>query len=225
MFSGIIAGTGKLTLLRQGNETRVRVEAEMLRESKQGESVAVDGVCLTVIDNGTGWFAAVVSPETLARTTLGERAAGGSAGGMRVNLERSVRLGERLGGHLVQGHVDGIGIVEGVRPEGSGRRIRVTLPADLEDCVVMKGSIAIDGVSLTIAGRGPRWFEVAIIPETLSVTRMDEYRSGTPVNLEVDVLGRYVVEYLKRRETAPAAPITREYLARRGFDGRDEEAH
>jgi len=220
MFTGIVEGTGRLIRRqRRGDETRLRVGARFAAALRRGDSVAVDGVCLTVTARGRGWFEAVVSPETLARTTLGVRGVG-----ERLNLERPVRLGDRLGGHLVQGHVDGVGIVESVRREGSGTRARVAFPPELGDLIVMKGSVAVDGVSLTVASRHDAAFDVALIPETLKVTRLGDYAPGTPVNLEVDMLGRYVIEYLReqhsggRSDAAPA--VTREQLARHGFAGR-----
>jgi len=215
MFTGLVETTGRVAgLERSAGEARLRVEAPFAAELERGESVAVDGVCLTATGTSGGGFEAIVSPETLRRTTLGLKAAGD-----RVNLERALRLGDRLGGHLVQGHVDGVGVVESVLPEGSGSRVRVRFPADLADCVVLKGSIAVDGVSLTVASREGLGFEVALIPETLAVTRLGEYAPGTPVNLEVDMMGRYVVEYLKGRQAAgrPDPAVTREHLVRHGF--------
>lgn len=220
MFTGLVEGTGTATMRRAGGgETRIRIEARFVEQLEHGSSMAVDGVCLTVVESGPGWFEAVVSPETLSRTTLGRQ--GGDA---RVNLERPLRLGDRLGGHIVQGHVDGIGVVRAVIPEGTGSRVRIELPDDLEDCVVLKGSIAVDGVSLTVAARDRGWFEVALIPETLEATGMSDYRPGARVNIEVDVLGRYVVEYMKRRGDEPAATVSRELLDRFRSGGKDEEA-
>ena len=139
-----------------------------------------------------------------------------------MNLERAIRLGDHLGGHLMLGHVDDIGVVESVLPEGTGARVRIRFPADLDDLIVMKGSIAVDGTSLTVAARGDRWFEVALIPETMRATRARAYRPGEPVNLEVDMMGRYVVESVRRRRGHdPAAPVTREHLTRHGFGGRE----
>ena len=218
MFTGIVVGTGTVEDRRvEGGETRLRVRVPFEETIGRGESVAVDGVCLTAVRSGPGWFEAVVSPETLERTTLALRVAGD-----RLNLERPLRLVDRLSGHLVQGHVDRVGVVEWVRAEGSGRRVRIRFPPDLRDLIVLKGSIAVDGVSLTVAGRSEGCFEVALIPETLALTRLDEYRSGTPVNLEVDMLGRFVVEYLRSRESDTPALVTREHLARHGFGGRGE---
>ncbi len=219
MFTGIVEGTGRLVRLqRRQDEARLRIGTRFAAGLRRGDSVAVDGVCLTVTARGRGWFEAVVSPETLSRTTIGLRAAGD-----RVNLERPVRLGDRLGGHLVQGHVDGVGIVEQVGREGSGTRVRIAFPPDLGAFIVMKGSIAIDGVSLTVAARHAAAIDVALIPETLKVTRLGDYAPGTTVNLEVDMLGRYVIEYLRQLQAGgptAAAAVTREHLARHGFAGR-----
>lgn len=220
MFTGLVETTGRVAgFERSGEEARLRVEAPFAGDLRRGESVAVDGVCLTASRRGGRWFEAIVSPETLGRTTLGLKSAGD-----RVNLERALRLGDRLGGHLVQGHVDGVGVVESVRPEGSGSRLAIGFPADLAECIVLKGSIAVDGVSLTVASRGDLSFEVALIPETLAVTRLGDSACGLPVNLEVDMMGRYVVEYLKGRrpDGGPHPAVTREHLVRHGFIREDQ---
>jgi len=220
MFTGIVEGMGRVDgRNRTAGELRLRVRAPFLGSPRRGESIAVDGVCLTATRSGRGWFEAGVSPESLSRTTLALREKGD-----KVNLERPLRAGDRLGGHLMQGHVDDVGLIEAVRPEGSGRRARVGFPRSLGEYIVMKGSIAIDGVSLTVAALGDAWLEVALIPETLEVTRAGSYAPGTPVNLEVDMMGRYVVECVKRRGEAvdPAVPVTRELLTRHGFIGRGE---
>ncbi len=219
MFTGLVETTGRVERLEtRADEVRLRIMAPFAAEIERGESVAVDGVCLTAVERGATWFEAVVSPETLSRTTLGLRAPGD-----RVNLERALRPGDRLGGHIVQGHVDGVGVVESVKPEGSGRRVSVRFPGDLDDFIVMKGSIAVDGVSLTVAARGARNFEAALIPETIEVTRLGDYAPGTAVNLEVDMMARYVVEYLRNHvaggRAAPA--VTREHLARHGFERKE----
>jgi len=220
MFTGLVETTGRVAGIdRTADEVRLRVEAPFAGKLHRGESVAVDGVCLTAVRKSGRWFEAIVSPETLARTTLGLKAAGD-----RVNLERALRLGDRLGGHLVQGHVDGVGVVESVHREGSGSRLEIGFPAALSECIVLKGSIAVDGVSLTVASRGDRSFEVALVPETLAVTHLRDRAAGTPVNLEVDMMGRYVVEYLKERRpggrSQPA--VTREHLVRHGFMREDQ---
>src|SRR5207249_11221758 len=144
-----------------------------------GESIAVSGACLTVAAKGRGWFGVRAVGTTLERTRLGSLHPGD-----RVNLERALRAGDRLGGHIVQGHVDGVGVVEAMRPEGTGARTRVRFPAGLSDCIVTKGSIAVDGVSLTVADVRGRCCEVALIPETLASTRLREYAPGTAVNLD-----------------------------------------
>jgi len=213
MFTGLVECTGTIrTLRRRGEEVDLRVGAPIANRLRRGQSVAVDGVCLTVTGRGRGTFSAVVSPQTLSCTTIGMRSAGD-----RVNLERPLRLGDPLGGHLVQGHVDGVGMVEAVRREGTGRRVRIAFPGGLSDCIVTRGSIAVEGVSLTIAERDDRTFQVALIPETLRATRLVEWRSGTPVNLEVDMLGRYVVEMFRTGRPSDTAPLTREFLARHGY--------
>jgi riboflavin synthase len=214
MFTGIIEERGVIARRDGGpEEVRLKVEIGWDEVPGRGESIAVDGVCLTVVAAGAGWFEALVSPETIGRTTLGERAPGD-----RVNLERALRLGDRLGGHIVQGHVDAVGRVAEVLPEGSGARMRLAFPGDLRPYIAMKGSIAVDGVSLTVAALGAGTFDVALIPETLSRTGLGSRRAGDAVNLEVDVLGRYVVEALRARDVAGgASPVTREMLVSHGF--------
>jgi riboflavin synthase len=152
-----------------------------------GESVAVSGVCLTVAGAGPGWFAADASPETLRRTTLGRLRAGSP-----VNLERALRLSDRLGGHLVLGHVDGVSRVSAVRPAGAFTVMRLSLPGALAAEVAEKGSVAIDGVSLTVSALGADWFEVTLVPATLDGTTMGSRRPGDEVNFETDVIAKYV---------------------------------
>jgi riboflavin synthase alpha subunit len=213
MFTGLVEGTGRIaTLERRGAEVALRVRARLAAALRRGQSIAVDGVCLTVAARSKHGFEAVVSPQTLSCTTIGLRRAGD-----RVNLERPLRIGDPLGGHLVQGHVDGVGIVESVRPEGSGTRVRIAFPPALSDCIIPKGSIAVDGVSLTVAERDARAFQVALIPETLRVTGLAAWRAGTPVNLEVDMLGRYVVEMFRSRRAGGGRALTRAFLARQGY--------
>jgi riboflavin synthase len=206
MFTGIVEGTGTVAAMRHPpageGAARLEVEAPWLAgELAVGDSVAVDGCCLTVVARSAGGFAADVVAETLRRTALGRLAAG-----TRVNLERPLALGGRLGGHLVQGHVDGIGRVLEVRRapgesggalsappvDRGGQEVRVDLPDDLARYVVEKGSIAVDGVSLTVAGIGQGWFAVALVPHTLAATTLGERAPGDPLNLEVDVVAKYV---------------------------------
>ena len=191
MFTGIVEGTGTVAALAaavDGSGARLQVEAPWLvGQLRPGESVAVNGCCLTVAEATAAGFAADLVAETLRRTALG-----GLAIGARVNLERPLALGGRLGGHLVQGHVDGLARVLDRRPVGDGEEVRIELPPDLERYVVEKGSIAVDGVSLTVAGVGPGWFTVALVPHTLAVTTLGDRRPGDPVQLEVDVVAKYV---------------------------------
>jgi riboflavin synthase len=191
MFTGIVEGTGTVAALEVaagGGGARLAVDAPWLAgQLALGESVAVNGCCVTVAEATPAGFAADLVAETLRRTALGTLTPGA-----RVNLERPLALGGRLGGHLVQGHVDGVARVLERTPAGDGEEIRVELPADLERYVVEKGSIAVDGVSLTVAAVGPGWFEVALVPHTLAVTTLGGRRPGDPVQLEVDVVAKYI---------------------------------
>jgi riboflavin synthase len=191
MFTGIVEGTGTVVALAVaagGDGARLEVEAPWpAGDLRLGESVAVNGCCLTVAAPAAAGFVADLVAETLRRTALG-----GLAVGARVNLERPMALGGRLGGHLVQGHVDGVARILDRTPVELGEEVRVELPPDLERYVVEKGSIAVDGVSLTVAGVGPGWFAVALVPHTLEVTTLGDRRPGDPVQLEVDVVAKYV---------------------------------
>jgi len=188
MFTGLVEALGVVRRLEaRPLGRRVEIEAPFAAEIAVGDSIAVDGCCLTAVAANDVAFEVETVPETLARTTLGTLRRE-----QTVNLERAVRLGDRLDGHLVQGHVDAVGIVRAVSAEGSGRRIHVELPNALAPFVAEKGSIAIDGVSLTVAAASLDAFEVALIPHTLERTIARGYRPGTRVNLEVDVLARYI---------------------------------
>lgn len=188
MFTGLVADTGTIrTLERDGDGVRLTVETDLAGELAQGDSVAVNGVCLTARDPGDGAFRADVMAETLRRSSLGPLAEGDT-----VNLELPLRAGDRLGGHVVQGHVDGTGTVDSLAEDGFSRRVRVAAPPDLLRYVVEKGSIAVDGVSLTVAEVDDDGFVVALIPETLERTTLDEASRGSRVNLEIDIVARYV---------------------------------
>jgi riboflavin synthase len=194
MFTGIIEERGEIVASEpSGDGVRLTVRAPLaVSDARQGDSIAVSGVCLTVIDQGADWFTADVMRQTLDMSTLG-----GFAVGTPVNLERALAAHTRLGGHIVQGHVDGTGEVVEVRPGAQWRVLRVSLPADLAALVVDKGSITVDGVSLTVsavsdAGGPGHWFEVSLIPETLAVTTLGERSAGDLVNLETDILARHV---------------------------------
>jgi len=189
VFSGLVWAVGTIRgFRRQGSGAALDVECALGGEPLGvGESVAVSGACLTVARVVPRGFAADVSPETLARTTLGR-----AAPGARVNLERAMRLSDRLGGHLVLGHVDATVRVLAVRPAGEFTVVRLALPPAQAKEVAEKGSVAVDGVSLTVAAVGADWFEVAAIPVTLAATTLGERRRGDEVNLETDVLAKYV---------------------------------
>ncbi len=194
MFTGIVEEIGRITATEAaGDGIRLTVHAPAAAsDAAHGDSIAVSGVCLTVTGRGDDWFAADVMRQTLDMSTLDDVAAG-----RRVNLERALTAHARLGGHIVQGHIDGTGTVLQVRPGDQWRVLRINVPADLADLVVDKGSIAVDGVSLTVsaasaAGDPEPWFEVSLIPETLASTTLGERAPGERVNLETDILARHV---------------------------------
>jgi riboflavin synthase len=214
MFTGIVTdmGTVERVLPRQGGVRLVlRPGSTPVDELVPGESIACSGTCLTVVERGAGLVSFDAVPETLARTTLG-----GWRTGTRVNLERSLALGDRLGGHLVQGHVDGVGEVLARTPEGQGVRLGISLPPAIAPLVAEKGSIAVDGVSLTVARAGRDRFEVALIPETLARTSLGEAGPGTRVNLEADVVARHVA---RLHEFAGPGGFDAESLRRWGYGG------
>ena len=191
MFTGLVREVGTVAAMAGG---RLTLEApETARGAEVGDSVAVDGVCLTVVsrDGSSLGFDAV--PETLARTSLGRLGPGA-----HVNLETALRAGDALGGHYVQGHVDGVGTVRNVEPEGDGRRVAFDAPPELLRYVVEKGSIAVQGTSLTVAAVDDDGFEVALIPHTLDATTLGGLTPGDSVNLETDVLAKYVEKLLPR---------------------------
>jgi riboflavin synthase len=190
MFTGIVEELGRVrAVVPHEGGARVEFEArDVLDDAQLGASIAVNGCCLTVVDLGDGWWAADAVTETLGRTALGTLGAGDP-----VNLERPVRVGDRLGGHVVQGHVDGVGTIRSRAPLPDGSTmVRFDAPASLLHYVVEKGSITVDGVSLTVAGLHRDGFDVAVIPHTLAVTTLGTKTPGASVNLEVDVLAKYV---------------------------------
>ncbi len=206
MFTGIVEELGRVESLEPaGDDVRLTVHGPLVTsDAAHGDSIAVNGVCLTVVDLGAtgttsetrpgeraGSFTADVMPETLAHSSLGALRPGSP-----VNLERAVRVDGRLGGHIVQGHVDGVGTVAHRTPGDRWEVVRVEIPADLTRYVVHKGSITLDGVSLTVSAVGPDWLEVSLIPETLARTTLGTAAVGTPVNVEVDVLAKYTEKLL-----------------------------
>ncbi len=203
MFTGIVEELGVVTAVEQlADAARVTVRGPLVTsDARHGESIAVNGVCLTVVDTGDGIFSADVMAETLRRSSLA-----GVAPGTPVNLERAVRVSDRLGGHLVQGHVDGTAEVLQISPDTHWTVVRLSLPEDLARYVVEKGSITVDGVSLTVSAVAEGWFEVSLIPTTLSATTLGARAVGDAVNLEVDVMAKYVEKLLLAGVRPAAAP-------------------
>jgi riboflavin synthase len=188
MFTGLIQDVGRVESVERGSDgARIRVSTSLAAEIGSGDSVAVDGACLTATAVDAGGFEAEAMNQTLALTSLG-----GLEPGDRVNLEPALRASDRLGGHVVQGHVDGIGEVIEVADDGFARRLRVALAPELLRYAVARGSIALDGVSLTIADLGDSWAEVSLIPETLERTNLGEAAIGRRLNVECDVIAKYV---------------------------------
>jgi riboflavin synthase len=202
MFTGLIEEMGSVVELVETNgAARLRISAPITAaDAKHGDSISVNGVCLTVVEQGADWFVADVMAETLRASVIGSIAQGD-----RVNLERAALANSRLGGHIVQGHVDGSATLLS-REEGSAWRVlRFTLPADLAPLVANKGSITVSGVSLTVSAVSPaaeveQWFEVSLIPETLAATTLGTLEVGQPVNLETDILARHVERLLSFTE-------------------------
>jgi riboflavin synthase len=182
MFTGLVREVGRVASFEDG---RLRIESQLA--AAIGDSVSINGCCLTVVDGDRRTLAFDAVPETLARTTLGRLEPGAG-----VNLEPAIRAGEPLGGHYVQGHVDGVGSVRSVESEGDGKRVWFDAPGDVLRYCVEKGSVSVDGVSLTIAGLDENGFAVALVPHTLSVTTLGALEPGNQVNLEADVLAKYV---------------------------------
>jgi riboflavin synthase len=201
MFTGLVEATGEVrSVAPVPGGLRIQVAAPVARELGQGDSVAVDGVCLTVVGADAETFHADVSPQTARVTTLGAVRAGSV-----VNLERPLRADARLGGHFVQGHVDGTGLVEELRPEGESFWLTVGFPGALAPFIVPRGSIAVNGISLTVAGVDEGRFHVQVIPYTWRHTNLRHAAAGGPVNLECDILGKYVARALELRRADGAA--------------------
>lgn len=194
MFTGLIQAVGTIAAMEPSSRgARLRIETALATELREGDSVGVSGVCLTAVDARQGAFSAQVMNETLERTALGALSAGA-----RVNLELPLRAGDRLGGHIVQGHVDAVGTVAGVSDDGLARLLSVQAPRALLRYVVEKGSIAVDGVSLTVAASDTTSFTVSLIPETLQRTTLGRVEPGDKVNLEVDVLAKYMEKMVRK---------------------------
>ncbi|SFY44377.1 riboflavin synthase [Streptomyces atratus] len=203
MFTGIVEELGEVTAVEKlGDASRFRLRGRVVTEgARHGDSIAVNGVCLTVVDLGDGEFTADVMAETLNRSSLGALDTGS-----RVNLERPMAVGGRLGGHIVQGHVDGTGRIVERRISENWEIVKVSLPAELARYVVEKGSITVDGVSLTVVEAGPDYFTISLIPTTLALTTLGIKEPGDPVNLEVDVIAKYVERLLGHPAQEPEEP-------------------
>jgi riboflavin synthase len=188
VFTGLIEDIGTVAELERGDEgARLRIASHLGSEMKAGDSVSVNGVCLTAAEADLAGFTAEAMNQTLDVTSLGELRSGD-----RVNLELAVRVGDRLGGHLVQGHVDGTAEVTEAEDDGFARRLRVELDPRLAGLAVEHGSVALDGVSLTVSGLGEDWLEVSLIPETLQRTNLGDAQPGRKLNVECDLVGKYV---------------------------------
>jgi len=218
MFTGLVEEVGTVSRLeRRGDGGRLSVRARTVLEgTRVGDSVAVSGACLTIVELDSSGFVVDCMPETLLHTTLGQVTSGDL-----VNLERSLVLGGRLGGHLVLGHVDAVAEVLAVQTKGSASEVTVSLPEAVRGCVAPKGSIALDGISLTVVAVGAEWFQVGIIPHTLKETTLRNVRAGLQVNVEADVLARYVQKSLHALGSealgTPASGLTEKLLRDQGF--------
>ena len=214
MFTGLIEDLGTLHELRTSAEqTRLTVATGLpMAEFALGESIAVNGVCLTVTTFGAGFFSADVSPETLNRSTLGHLMRGS-----RVNLERALRLTDRLGGHLVTGHIDGRARIIERRQDGNAWCMRFQAGATVTELLVAKGSVAIDGISLTVNEVSGETFALVVIPHTLGLTTLQERKVGDEVNVETDLIGKYVARFMQNGVPGKAQGVTLDLLAKHGF--------
>ncbi|MBF0093778.1 MAG: riboflavin synthase [Alphaproteobacteria bacterium] len=194
MFTGIVTDRGSVRRIERHGETRFEFNTSYDMQSVDtGASIACCGCCLTVIDKGPGWFAVQVSAETLSKTTLGDWREGSP-----VNFERALKVGDELGGHIVSGHVDGVAEVADIRPDGESMRFTFRAPQSLKSFVAPKGSVALDGVSLTINEVDGALFGINVIPHTQAVTTFGSLTAGSKVNMEIDMLARYVARLLQK---------------------------
>ena len=219
MFTGIIEELGRVRALeRRGEGVRMRVEARAVSEgTREGDSIAVNGVCLTALEVSAEGFSADGSRETLQRSTLGRLRAGSF-----VNLERAVTPQTRLGGHIVQGHVDARGRFLSAEEHGGSWTVRIGFPKEIARYLVFKGSVAVEGISLTVAALADDYFEIAVIPKTWAVTNLSHLRPGDEVNLEADIIAKYVERILavgrSDEGSTPARPLTLEKLSDLGYE-------
>ncbi len=208
MFTGLIEEVGAVTR-RSGSDLAIMAE-KILEGMQLGESIAIDGACMTVAEMGERFFVVQVSPESFRRTTLGRLQPGHA-----VNLERAMAVGDRLGGHFVQGHVDGVGKIAATRDEGEFAMWRFRAPAEVARYLVQKGSVTIDGISLTVVDPKGDEFSVALIPETLRKTTLHTKKIGDPVNMEADIFAKHILHYLQGGMARSG--LTAEYLREHGF--------
>ncbi len=220
MFTGIIEGLGTIAEIRSsGQGKRLLIDADFpLDQTKIGDSVAVSGVCVTVIIIAGKRFEIDISPETLAKTTFGKAKIGD-----RVNLERALRLSDRIDGHLVSGHVDGIGIIKDKKTTGNAIVIPISIPESFSRYMIRKGSVAVDGISLTINNCGRNGFDVSIIPHTSKLTTMGIKKTGDHVNIETDMIGKYIENFIAEKpanninKETGQSPVDMQLLAKTGF--------
>ena len=220
MFTGIIEGLGTIGAVRPaGQGKRLTIEADYaLDQTKIGDSIAVNGACLTVVKINRSTFEVDLSPETLAISTFGK-----AKQGDRLNLERAMRLSDRIDGHLVLGHIDGIGIIEQQEKLGNAIGVTIAVPAAVSRYMIHKGSVAVDGISLTINTLAPESFTVSIIPHTGRLTTIGMKQKGQPVNIETDMIGKYVERFVQgesmpdSEKTTTSPGIDMEFLAKSGF--------
>jgi riboflavin synthase len=218
MFTGLVEELGSVQAVESGAQSaRITVRAKVVVDDlKMGDSIAVNGTCLTVVAFGADWFTADVMPETMRRTVLGTL-----QNGEKVNLERTLRVGDRLGGHIVSGHIDGVGSIRRKERNDNAIVISIAAPEEVMRYVVEKGSITIDGISLTIVALGPDWFSVSLIPHTAALTTLGHKGVGGKVNLEGDIIGKYVEKLLSRTDEQATKPnksgLNLELLQKNGF--------
>jgi len=220
MFTGIILGQGEIRAVQNmGKETRLTIKPFCeLTDYVLGESIATNGVCLTVEDFGVDWFTVYASAETMGLTNLGKLKSGS-----KLNLERALAMGDRLGGHIVSGHVDCLGAVDSVRSAGLSKIYKISFPQEFASQVIPKGSVTLDGISLTVNACGNDFLEVNIIPETQKITTIAQWNPGYSVNIETDVIGKYVQRMLgawqpnSAQQESSSSSITEEFLRQNGF--------